>query len=117
MPLNSRIAAFLLNRTVKTGGDIDSVNAPTVMVIVMRNEIVHRGLIFPNSQLEFFANSDSFAANRNISLEFPEVRFPGVACKTIWARYIASRRQGLSHWEFRGELPEVAIEHQNLRVE
>ena len=117
MPLNSRIAAFLLNRTVKIRGDIDSLDAPAVMVIVMGNEIVERGLRYPNRQLELFENFHSVAADMYISLEFPEVSVPGVPCKTIRARHSAARTQGSPHWEFREELPEVAIERQNMRVE
>ncbi len=67
--------------------------------------------------MELFENFHSVEANVNILLEFPEVRFPGVPCKKIWARYIAARTQGLPQWECLEELPEVAIEHQNLRVE
>ncbi len=83
---NSQIAASLLNRTVKFCGDIDSVSVAAVMVIVMRNEIVHRGLRYPESQLELFENFHSVAANVNILLKFPEV-----PCKKIWARDIAAR--------------------------
>ena len=47
------------------------------MVAVMRNEIVERGLSYPNRQLELFENFHSVAADMYISLEFPEVSFPG----------------------------------------
>ena len=67
--------------------------------------------------MELFENFHSVEASVNILPAFQELRFPGVPCKKIWERYIAARTQGLPQWEFLEELPEVAIEHQNLRVE
>ena len=45
------------------------------------------------------------------------MRFQGVPCKKIRARYVAGRAQPLPRLEFREELPEVVIEHQDLRAE
>ena len=82
----SQIATSLVHPTVKICGDIESVSVAAVMVIVMRNEIVPRGLRYPESQLELFENFHSVAANVNILLKIPEV-----PCKKIWARDIAAR--------------------------